>query len=567
MITWEHPEWFLGLLAVPLCIVFFAWVDLRRRKLVRLFASETTLREIKTDGAATRRRMQDACYVACLAFVILALAGPKWGYHWQEVHREGIDMFIGLDLSKSMLAEDVKPNRLERARREIGDLLDILPADRIGIIAFSGTSFVSCPLTLDHEVARMFVDDFSVGQIERPGTDIGSVITRALKSFQTGSGNHRAILLISDGEDLEGKGIAAAHKAKEAGIKIFCVGIGTQIGAPIPVADEEGHKGFLKDREGKTVVSKLGGDSLQKIALDTGGAYLQISGGAFQLASFYKDQIAKMEKGDLGGSRKRVYENRFQWPLSVALLLFVVGFIMEDRLILPRIRRPFMRKQAEKIVVSLLVLVLPILGGWGPFDSGRVKQANHLFSQGQYNQAQEQYVTAQARNPDAPELYYNLADVKYKMKEYPQSEEMLKKVLLSPPSELQQKAFYNLGNVKVRQGQLEESLNFYKKAMDLDANDKDAKFNYEWVTNKIKKMKQQSQQQQQQDQKQQGQNKDKDKDKNNSQSQDQKDQQKGQSQGKNKEQQQQQKKDQKDQQQQQQKQQQKNAPEPDKTNR
>ena len=278
--------------------------------------------------------MQTACYVAAFVFTILALAGPKWGYHWQEIHRQGIDLFIALDLSKSMLAEDVKPNRLSRAKREIGDLLDILPADRVGIIAFSGASFVVCPLTLDHEVARMFLDDLRVGEIERPGTDIGSVIGRASKSFQSAGGAHRAIVLISDGEDLEGKGLQAARRAKEAGIKIFCVGIGTATGAPIPVMDAQGRKGFLKDRQGKTVVTKLGGDSLQKIAIQTGGAYLQVGGGPFQLASFYKNHIWKMEKRDLGETRKKVYENRFQWPLSVALLLLVLGFIMEDRMIL-----------------------------------------------------------------------------------------------------------------------------------------------------------------------------------------------------------------------------------------
>ncbi len=324
MIAWDAPQWFIAFLGVPLLIGFFIWVARRRSKMAQVFA-------IYTDTVLVRRMVQAGCYVLAYVFIVLALAGPRWGYHWQEMHRQGVDLFVALDLSKSMLAQDVKPSRLERAKIEISDMLDALPSDRVGIIAFSGESFMACPLTLDHEVAKMFLDDLKVGQIDRGGTDIGSAVQRALKSFTGEDGAHKAIVLVSDGEDLEGRGLAIARKAKEAGVKIFCVGIGSATGAPIPVHDEEGHQTFLKDRAGQTVVSKLGGESLQKIALETGGAYAQISGGAFQMASLYKNEISKMDKADFGETRKKVFESRFQWALSVALLLLVAGFIMEDR--------------------------------------------------------------------------------------------------------------------------------------------------------------------------------------------------------------------------------------------
>lgn len=350
MITWEHSEWFVALLGVPVLVLFFAWVLARHRRMARIFASEAVLKEIRNDRARGRRMVQAVCYVLAYVFAILALAGPKWGYHWQEVHREGIDLFIALDLSKSMLAEDVKPNRLERAKKEVEDLLEVLPTDRIGIIAFAGSAFVVCPLTLDHEVARMFLDDLRVGQIEH-GSDVGAAINKALKSFGNTKGENRAIILITDGEDNENRALAMAKKAKEAGVKIFTIGIGTSTGAPVPVTDEEGHRNFLKDKQGKTVVSKLGGEGLQKIALDTGGAYLQLSGGAFQLASFYKSQISKIQKKELGETRKKVYENRFQWPLSIALLLVLAGFMMEDRWVLPRLRFRS-KKEGKKNVPS-----------------------------------------------------------------------------------------------------------------------------------------------------------------------------------------------------------------------
>ena len=352
MITWDKPEWFLALLELPLWAGFFVWVHWRRRRLVRAFAAEPALREVLTDSGAVRRIAQGVCYVLAFLFTVLALAGPKWGYHWQDIHRQGIDIFIAMDLSKSMLSEDVKPNRLERAKKEVEDLLDELPADRVGLIAFAGAAFVTCPLTLDHEVARMFLEDLRVGQIEPGGTDIGAAIGKALKSFQDPLGAHKAIVLISDGEDLGGKALATARKAREAGVKVFSVGIGTPTGAPIPVLDEESRKGFLKDRQGKTVVSKLGGEDLQKIALETGGAYLAIGGGPFQLAAIYKSEISKMEKKELGESRKKVYENRFQWPLSLALLLVLAGFIMEEKWVLfPR--RLFVRRRKGRKSVAI----------------------------------------------------------------------------------------------------------------------------------------------------------------------------------------------------------------------
>ncbi len=180
-----------------------------------------------------------------------------------------------------------------------------------------------------------------------------------------------------------------------------------------------------------------------------------------------------------------------------------------------------LRLDRKTLGAIALLLMLPVLGGANPFDAGKIKKANKLFAEGKLSQAQERYVTMQANRPDAPELYYNLGNVKYKLKEYPQAEEMFKKVLLGPPSPMQQKGFYNLGNVKVRQGQLEEALGMYKKAMELDASDKEAKFNYEWVLDKIKKMQQQNKEQKEQDKKDKKDDKDK-KDQKDQQKQDQK---------------------------------------------
>jgi Ca-activated chloride channel family protein len=278
-----------------------------------------------------RRRMKAASILVAVLLIICALAQPKWGYHWQRVTREGIDIVIALDTSKSMLATDVKPNRLERAKMEIADLLDHLQGDRVALVVFAGGSYILCPLTLDYAAVELFLRAARVGVVPLGGTDIAGAIEKTIKVFEGSERKYKALLLLSDGEDHSQRAQQAAEKAKELGVKIFSVGIGSKAGELIPVEGEGGQRSFLKDREGKVVQTQLNENTLQQVALLTGGAYVYPAGGRMGLAELYRDTIAQMEKKELGERQRKVFENRFQWPLAGALLLICIEALMNER--------------------------------------------------------------------------------------------------------------------------------------------------------------------------------------------------------------------------------------------
>jgi Ca-activated chloride channel family protein len=249
-----------------------------------------------------------------------------WGFHWEEVKREGVDLVVALDTSKSMLTADVAPNRLARAKLAVQDLLAELAGDRIGLVAFAGTAFVQCPLTLDRDAFRESLDAVDVGIIPRGGTNLTVAIDTALGAFEGRQGSHQALVLITDGEDHEGKVEDAVKRATERGVKVYTVGIGTAEGELIPV---EG--GYLKDRKGQVVKSRLDEGTLKKIAVDTGGVYLHAAGADLGLKDLYRDHVASMEKRELASTLERRYEHRFQIPLAVALLCLVAEPLVGER--------------------------------------------------------------------------------------------------------------------------------------------------------------------------------------------------------------------------------------------
>ena len=330
MIVWRAPQllWLLAL--VPATAVFFVWALRRRREALRRFAEARLLPLLTPDLDERRQRWRAVLLIAALALLVLALAGPKWGFHWEEVHREGVDIVIALDTSRSMLAEDVKPNRLARAKLAIEDLVKRLQGDRIGLVAFAGSAFVQCPLTLDYEAFAESLHAVNVGIIPKGGTALTEAIKAGLEAFEGRQGKHEALILITDGEDHEGHVEDAAKDAADRGVKIYTVGIGTTEGELIPVT-VDGQQNFLKDRRGQVVKSHLDEDTLQKIATTTSGAYVHATSGDFGLDAVYNDFIGKMEKRELKSTMERRYEERFQFPLLLALILIALEPLVGDR--------------------------------------------------------------------------------------------------------------------------------------------------------------------------------------------------------------------------------------------
>ena len=270
-------------------------------------------------------------WILAVGVLLLALSRPQFGTKLRTVKREGQDIIIALDVSTSMLAEDIKPNRLEKAKHEVSSLIDRLEGDRVGLIAFSGKAFVQCPLTLDYSAAKMFLDMLKPGIIPVPGTRIDEALQKAIDAFVAKERKHKVLILITDGEEHDGKALEKAKAAAIDGIVIYTVGIGSLQGVPIPLYDERGRQtGFKKDRQGEVVMTVLDELTLEKIALETQGKYYRATPGEAELDKIY-DDISKMEKKALASQQFTQYEDRFQGFVAVALILLVIEILIPER--------------------------------------------------------------------------------------------------------------------------------------------------------------------------------------------------------------------------------------------
>jgi Ca-activated chloride channel homolog len=329
MMQFGNPANFWWLAAVPVVIVFLVWAYRARRRALERFAALPD--RLTTSVNRTARSWKTVLLVAGILFGALALAQPRWGFEWREVKRKGVDVFVLLDVSKSMLTEDVRPNRLTQAKYACEDLLDKLQGDRVGLIAFAGTAFVQCPLTVDYDAFRLTLKDADPRIIPRPGTAIGAAIRTSLKAFEAGEGRDRAIVLITDGEATEGDALAAADEAAKAGVHIYAIGVGTKEGELIPVREEGKPMDFLKDREGQVVKSRLDEETLKQLALKTGGIYVRSAAGDFGMDTIYEKGIAQLQRKEAEAKLQKRYFERFQWPLGIGFVLLVLEAFVSDR--------------------------------------------------------------------------------------------------------------------------------------------------------------------------------------------------------------------------------------------
>lgn len=319
----------LFLLLLPALALLIAYGSARRRAALRQFVSETMAPHVVIGYSAFRQNLKAALFLTAASFIVLGLLGPRWGFHWEDVKRQGVDVVIALDTSQSMLSRDVTPSRLERAKREVMDLIDMLHGDRVGLVVFSGGSFLQCPLTLDYGACLMLIDYIDTTIVPQKGTNLAEAIRKSLGAFDDIERSSKAIILISDGGELQGDTIAAVEEATRKGIKIYTIGIGREDEeSPIPLA-----KGGFKFSEGKMVTTRLEDKVLQDIALATGGIYVRSVTGDLDLEKVYFEEInQKLEKRELETTRRKRWEERFQWPLFVAVaLLFAEALIGRRR--------------------------------------------------------------------------------------------------------------------------------------------------------------------------------------------------------------------------------------------
>jgi Ca-activated chloride channel family protein len=325
------PEYLWWLLGLPILIGLFILAFRRRTRALQAFGDLRLLRRLSTSASLERRIIKAALLVAAALFLVLALARPQWGAKLETVTRRGVDVIVAVDTSLSMLAEDVKPNRMAQARAAVGSFVDLLRGDRVGLVAFAGTSYVACPLTLDYTAARMFVDVLDVDLIPTQGTAIAEAIESAIAAFHPGERRYKVLVLITDGEDHEGNVAAAARAAATEGITIYTVGVGSPSGEPIPLRNARGDIiGYKEDKEHRKVTSRLGESDLEAVALATGGKYFRSTPEGLELHRVY-EEISRMDQRTLSGRTLTAYEERYQLPLGAAILLFLIEAALGER--------------------------------------------------------------------------------------------------------------------------------------------------------------------------------------------------------------------------------------------
>lgn len=509
--SFAEPIWLYA--AIPILLVCL-WLtlmgSLARKRLIVRFIAPAMATELLASLSRFRRGVKVACIFIALACVLTALARPQWGYRWTETKARGIDVLIALDVSRSMLAEDMRPSRLERAKLAILDLLDALESDRIGLIAFAGSAFLQCPLTLDHEAFRLTLESVNPEIIPRGGSDISAAINEANAAFDSAS-NHRILILITDGEDHAGAGLSRAREVAKDGVRIYTVGVGTTKGALIPMRHTNGQRGYVRDKAGTPVNSRLEAETLEAIAQTTGGFYRNLVQNPNALQEIYQNMLDTVPAQEREANLEQTGIERFQFFLAIAcaLLLFepLVG-----------VRRRTIRMRGAATVLFLLMLLSGMPSGWADIPPA-VKEAENAFARGEYGEAVTHYQQALEAAPEDTRLRYNLGTALYKANNLLEADSAFEKVLETGTLPLQAKAFYNRGNIRYFQGEeklqqspkqtvsfWEDALDQYDSALEIDPADSFARENREKVANMLEALKEELRRQEEQKQQEHNQN-------------------------------------------------------------
>lgn len=330
MFRFEHTYILYLLALIPLLWLLYLFARNRRKKAIASFGDEALVEQLMPSVSKSRAAWKFFLSVLGLSALVLGVANPQIGSKYEEVKREGFELIIALDISNSMLAEDLQPNRLERAKQAISKLIDRLKSDKIGIVVFAGQAYVQLPLTTDYGAAKMFLSTVSTDIVPTQGTSVSSAIQLAVKSFGEMQDKNRAIIIISDGEDHEQGAVDAAKAAAELGITVHTIGVGSPDGVPIPFYVNGKKSGFRKDREGNTIVTKLNETGLQEVASAGKGAYIKGNNLSTALKTLL-DEINKMEKKEFESKMFTAYEDRFQYLLFAALLFILTELLFPER--------------------------------------------------------------------------------------------------------------------------------------------------------------------------------------------------------------------------------------------
>ncbi len=500
-LSFAHPAVLNALWLLPLLAGVYWWAERRRHAMLGRIVAPKLRALLAGNTSPVRRWFRCGCVLAATGLLVVVLAGPRLGYDTLEVPHRGRDVIIAMDVSRSMLAPDVAPSRLERAKLLAEDLIGELGADRVGLIAFAGSAFLQAPLTLDHGAVLTSLDELDTEVIPKGGTNIAAAIRMAMEAFGKAEGFSRAVVIISDGEELDNDGLAAAKQAAAEGIRIFTVGVGSPEGSEIPL----GQGDFVRDMAGKIVQTRLDAERMGQIAEATGGFYVPLDDNAAQL--LVEGGINKLAEADITTSASRRPIERYQWPLAGAIALLMLQAMVGER----RRRIPMAAAVAAGALWCTPGWAAP--GGITAYERGDYEQARQIF---------EKRLKMESDLPvlqrDVPALQLDAGAAAYRLKDYAKASEYFSRAMLSEDPKLRSSAEFNLGNTLFRQGEAQQdkektkadwkdAIASYDAALATRPDYKEVKENKEKVEQLLKELEKKQEQEKQQQQKQKDQQK------------------------------------------------------------
>ncbi len=510
IITFAEPFWFLvGAVTVILLVFLYKEMQRRRQKELARFASSHLLGKLCANVSSRRRTIKKTLLLVAIACCFVALARPQYGVKWVDVKRKGIDILFAVDTSKSMLAQDVRPNRLQRAKYGILDFIGQLEGDRVGLMPFAGSAFLMCPLTIDYSAFESSLEAIDTAIIPKGGTDLAAAIEEA-EAVLSNEANHKILVLITDGENLQGDAMVAAEAAAEKGMTIYTVGVGTREGELIPIS-RNGKTGFVKDASGQFITSQLDESSLSKIAEVTSGLYVPLGVSGEGLQTIYEKKLSLIPKEELAEKRHKVPLERFAWPLAAAVVLLVLEFLLGGRKSQRSLGIPFIKtagRRKQKLTAILLFCCLFPLS-----NDAKASPGEEAYGTGDYITASAFYSEALENAPDDAMLHYNYGTAAYKNNMYEDAANSFSEALKSDDLLLQEQAYYNRGNALFQQGQesmqtdnqhamelWQQAVESYDGALQLNSRNDDAGYNLALVKKKLEELQKQEEEQKKQDQ-------------------------------------------------------------------